>query len=432
MKSSSLALDKSEKLAGPDHSVTFGKTVLVVDDSRAQRMMLCKVMERKGYTVHEAGSGLDALEICQTSIPDLVLSDWMMPGMDGLEFCEAFRNLPRDRYGYFILLTSRSDKDDVTRAFDAGADDFLPTPVNLHELNVRVRAGERILKMEYELNDKNRIISSTLDELRAVHDSINRDLIEARKLQNSLVSERYRDTGKAEISLMLRSSGHVGGDLVGMFPIDEDRLGIYGIDVSGHGISSALMTARLAGFLTAGVPDQNIALQKLKRGHYRVRPPAETMSLLNERILSEIDTDLYFTMLLAIFDQSSGELVFSQAGHPSPVSQRENGGIETVGAGGLPVGLIETAAFDQCEARLYPGDRFLIHSDGITECSTPNGELYGEDGLNASLTCHASLCGQACLDALLNDMVKFSGTDEFDDDVSTVLLEFKAGSSIGV
>ncbi|MEM7597795.1 MAG: SpoIIE family protein phosphatase [Pseudomonadota bacterium] len=421
-----MALDKPKNLASPDNLTTLGKTVLVVDDSRAQRMMLCKVMERQGYTVHEAGSGLDALKICQSGIPDLVLSDWMMPGMDGLEFCEAFRSLPRDRYGYFILLTSRSDKEDVTRAFDAGADDFLTKPVNLHELNVRVRAGERIMTMEQELNDKNRIISSTLEELRAVHDSINRDLVEARKLQNSLVSERYRDSGKAEISLMLRSSGHVGGDLVGMFPIDDNRLGIYGIDVSGHGISSALMTARLAGFLTAGVPDQNIALRKMKNGQYRVRPPAETMSLLNERILSEIDTDLYFTMLLAICDQTSGEIVFSQAGHPSPVIQRASGSIETVGAGGLPVGLIESAEFDQCEVRLNPGDRFLIHSDGITECSTPSGDLYDDEGLNKSLTRHATLRGQACLDAILHDMVRFCGTDEFDDDVSTVLLELKA------
>ncbi|MEO0748717.1 MAG: SpoIIE family protein phosphatase [Pseudomonadota bacterium] len=400
--------------------------MLVVDDSRAQRKMVCKLMERQGYAVLEAESGLAALELCRDQIPDLVLSDWMMPGMDGFEFCEAFRQLPRDRYGYFILLTSRGDKEDVTRAFDAGADDFLTKPVNVHELGVRIRAGERIFTMEQELNDKNRIIHATLDELQSVHDGINRDLIEARKLQSSLVRDRYRDMGRAKISLMLRSSGHVGGDLVGMFPIDDDRVGIYGIDVSGHGISSALMTARLAGFLTAGVPDQNIALTKNKKGHYRPRDPKETMALLNERIINEIDTELYFTMLLAIFNQTTGELVFTQAGHPSPFVQRASGCVEIVGSGGLPVGLIETAEFDQCATTLRPGDRFLIHSDGITECSKPTGELYGDDGLSLSLARHKDVHGQTCLDALLDDMVQFSGCAEFDDDVSTVLLEFTA------
>ncbi|MEL6314990.1 MAG: SpoIIE family protein phosphatase, partial [Pseudomonadota bacterium] len=70
------------------------------------------------------------------------------------------------------------------------------------------------------------------------------------------------------------------------------------------------------------------------------------------------------------------------------------------------------------------GDRFLIHSDGITECSKPTGELYGDDGLNLSLARHKDVHGQTCLDALLDDMVQFSGCAEFDDDVSTVLLEF--------
>ena len=114
--------------------------------------------------------------------------------------------------------------------------------------------------MERELIDKNRLIASTLEELQKLYDSLDSDLIEARKLQQSLVSDRYRDLGVADVSLLLRSSGHVGGDLVGMFPVGESRIGLYGIDVSGHGISSALMTARLAGYLSASAPDQNIAL----------------------------------------------------------------------------------------------------------------------------------------------------------------------------
>ncbi|MEO0369905.1 MAG: SpoIIE family protein phosphatase [Pseudomonadota bacterium] len=422
-----MALDRSENLGAPDHARTHGKTVLVVDDSRAQRMMVCKLMEKQGYSVRQAGSGLEALELCKTKIPDLVISDWMMPGMDGLEFCEAFRALPRDRYGYFILLTSRGEKADVTRAYDAGADDFLTKPVNQHELAVRIRAGERIMTLEHELNDKNRLIRSTLDELQVAHDSINNDLVEARKLQESLVRERYRDTGNAEISLLLRSSGHIGGDLVGMFHIDDDCVGIYGIDVAGHGISSALMTARLAGFLTDGVPDQNIALKKMKKGHYVPRDPAETMALLNERIINEIDTDLYFTMLLGLFNQVTGELVFTQAGHPNPFIQRSSGCVEIVGVGGLPVGLIDGADYQTSEVMLNPGDRFLIHSDGITECAKPNGDLFDEDGLKLSLLRHAQRRGQECIEGIIHDMTAFSGRTEYDDDVSTVLLEFKAG-----
>jgi sigma-B regulation protein RsbU (phosphoserine phosphatase) len=249
------------------------RRVLVVDDSRAQRRILTASLQRWGFDVREAESGAAALDICAGYVPDLVLSDWMMPGMTGLEFCRAFRGMPREAYGYFILLTSKSDKDEVALGLDAGADDFLTKPVNAAELRARIAAGARILQMERELTEKNRLITSTLDELQSLYDSLDSDLIEAKKLQQSLVSERYRDFGTAEVSLLLQSAGHVGGDLVGMFPISEGRIGLYGIDVSGHGISSALMTARLAGYLSSSVPEQNLALQKTRRGGFAPRPP---------------------------------------------------------------------------------------------------------------------------------------------------------------
>ncbi|MGB0904417.1 MAG: response regulator, partial [Mangrovicoccus sp.] len=79
--------------------------VLVVDDSRMQRRILGASLTQMGYDVVEAASGEEALAMCQERHFELVLSDWMMPGMDGLEFCQEFRKLDRDEYGYFILLT---------------------------------------------------------------------------------------------------------------------------------------------------------------------------------------------------------------------------------------------------------------------------------------------------------------------------------------
>ena len=195
------------------------RRVLVVDDSRLQRRILTASLQRWGFEVQEAESGDDALELCRDNPPDLVMSDWMMPGLSGLEFCKEFRQMPRDHYGYFILFTSKSDKDEMALGLDAGADGFLTKPVNAAELRARISAGARILRMERELTEKNRLIKTTLDELQTLYDLLDSNLIEAKKLQQSLVSERYRDFGPAEVSLMLHSAGHVGGDLGGMFPI---------------------------------------------------------------------------------------------------------------------------------------------------------------------------------------------------------------------
>ena len=192
--------------------------------------------------------------------PDIVISDWVMPGLSGLDFCQALRAQKHENYIYFILLTSKTESAEIAHGLDGGADDFLTKPVTGDELRARISAGERIIRMEREVTEKNRLLTETLTELRAINEAVNRDLTEARKLQQSLVRDRFRDFGRAQVSLMLRPSGHIGGDLVGFFAIDTARFGVYSLDVSGHGITSALMTARLAGYLSGGSPEQNIAL----------------------------------------------------------------------------------------------------------------------------------------------------------------------------
>ena len=129
------------------------RRIVVVDDSPLQLKIMSAMLERRGYEVWQAESAEDALKLCEDIHPDAVLSDWMMPGMDGLEFCRRFREMPRESYGYFILLTSKSEKGEIARGLDAGADDFLTKPVNADELLARIKAGARILTMERRLSE---------------------------------------------------------------------------------------------------------------------------------------------------------------------------------------------------------------------------------------------------------------------------------------
>lgn len=398
---------------------------MVVDDSKLQRRILGASLRKWGFNVVEAASGREALEKCKDRLPDLVLSDWVMPGMSGLQFCREFRALSETQYGYFILLTSKSEKAEVAKGLDSGADDFLSKPVDVDELRARIAAGERILEMQRELTDKNRIITDTLDELRRVYDLLDKDLLEAKKLQQSLIRERTRDFASGKLSLMLRSSGHVGGDLVGFFPIGDDKLGLFGIDVSGHGISSALMTARLAGYLSATVPDQNVALTRNADGSYAMRPPNQVISELNNLVLTEMETEHYFTLLLAEVDLNTGHVLMCQAGHPHPVVQRCDGRIEQNGLGGFPVGLLADIVYDQFEIYLSPGDRLLILSDGVTECPNPDGTMLDEDGLSDMLTGLHHVSGPPLLEAILWQLSDFAGDADFPDDVSGILFEFR-------
>ncbi|MEX5727989.1 sigma-B regulation protein RsbU (phosphoserine phosphatase) [Rhodovulum iodosum] len=403
-----------------------GRDVLLVDDSRMQRRILRASLERWGFRVAEAGEGEEALEICRSRSIDIVISDWMMPGMSGLEFCQAFRRLPRAGYGYFILLTSKSETGEVVHGLEGGADDFLTKPVNASELRARLSAGERILGMERELTEKNRLLGAAFSEISTLYDALNRDLQQARKLQQSLVPAPVQRIAGSQVSLMLRPSGHVGGDLVGAFAAGAGHLCLFCIDVSGHGVTSALMTARLAGLLSEGAPERNIALVPDGRGGHGPRPPAAVAAALNQLLLQEIESDTYLTLLLAVVDLGSGAVAFVQAGHPHPAIHRADGRVEMIGAGGLPVGLIEGASFEDAQAQLAPGDRLLIVSDGVTECADASGRQLSEDGLARLMDQAGRSGGPAYLDTMLEGLRDHAEGADLSDDVSAVLFEYRA------
>ncbi|WP_299639176.1 fused response regulator/phosphatase [uncultured Ruegeria sp.] len=402
------------------------RKVLVVDDSRLQRRILVASLRKWGFEVVEAETGDAALAHCLDDPPDLVLSDWVMPGMSGLEFCNAFRALDTDQYCYFILLTSKSEKQEVARGLDAGADDFLIKPLEADELRARISAGARILDMQRELSQKNRLIESALEELRLAHDAIDKDLIQARKIQESLVPEFTRSFGKSRISLLLKPCGHIGGDLVGMFSPGVNRLGFYSIDVSGHGITSAMMTARLGGYLSSKHFDQNVALEKRFNKFYALLPPEDVASMLNSRLMADEGIEEYFTMVYAIVDLRNGHLKMVQAGHPHPLLLRQDGSTEFLGDGGLPIGLIEDASFQQIEAHMKPGDKLLVYSDGFTECQLAEGGLLEEDGLRKMAQhCISAKGGSEFLDDMFWRLTQeISPKDSIGDDVSAVFFEY--------
>lgn len=406
-------------------SGTRPRRVLVVDDSAAQRRVLTLALRQSGYEVTEAGSGAEAWELCRNGSFEIILSDWVMPGMTGPELCRRLRALPRDGYGYFILLTSKSDKAEVADGLNGGADDFLSKPVNPAELRARMRAGERILSMHDELVEKNRMIGSTLDKLQDIYDSLDRDLIEARKLQQTLFRDRQRDFGQGTVTILMRQSGHVGGDLVGCLSPSPRHLSFYSIDVAGHGVTSAMMTARLAGLLAGASSD----VGGLSLGQRDRWPPEVFAARLNRMMIEDMRVDTYFTLALAEVDLETGKVVLVQAGHPHPAILRADGTVEFLGSGGLPIGLIPDARFERVEASLQSGDRLFLFSDGVTECADPSGREFGEDGLADSLARAARLDGEAFLDALVEDLKAFSGAAQFRDDVSGVLFDYRGPAS---
>ena len=402
------------------------RRVLVVDDSELQRRIVSASLRRWGLEVIEADSAELALDICRARRPDLVLSDWMMPGMSGLDFCRAFRDLPAQDYGYFILLSAKREKVEVAEGLDAGADDFLTKPVSPNELRARIAAGDRIVAMQRELAEKNAMIGDTLARLQEVYNSIDRDLKQARKIQQSMIPQRMKRFGASEVSLLLKPCGHIGGDMVGMFAADERHIAIYSMDVSGHGITSAMMSARIGGYLSPTYADQNLGLRRGPDGAFILRPPVEVVETLNARLMADAGIDEYFTIAYATIDLDTGEVRLVQAGHPHPLILRADGTEQFIGEGGLPVGLLEEARYVEYRARLEQGDKLLLYSDGFTEFRLGSGDMLNREGVIGLIDRSGrGQSGQEFLEDLFWNLTALMPPNAaMEDDVSATLFEY--------
>ncbi|MEM6679123.1 MAG: SpoIIE family protein phosphatase [Pseudomonadota bacterium] len=342
--------------------------VLVVDDSPTQRLLISAQLRGWGYKVTQAGDGMAALETLSQQPHDIVLSDWMMPGLDGPTLCSAIRERTADRYVYLVLLTSRGRPDDVSAGLNAGADDFLSKPFAAAELSARLAAGARVIAMERRLAAQKKATEKALAKLDALYRAVDADLQAAAVLQREQLPPPSAEINGFNIATYCRFHGHVGGDHIGFFPIGEQGVGIFSIDVAGHGVASALLAIRLAQFMSGTAPDENIAIELGQDGQPRPRPPEEVIADLNARCHVSLNHDIYFTMAYGVIDRLSGRVCLSQAGHSPAARLARDGSVRfsEIGAG-PPVGLLDDAVFTSGTFTLEPGERLILYTDGVTE-----------------------------------------------------------------
>src|SRR5574337_2228366 len=192
--------------------------ILIVDDDVDMRRLLLRTLQRWGYDVVPAADGVEAWEHLQDESISFVITDWIMPKLDGLGLCRRIREARFARYIYIILLTAKNSKDELIKGMEAGADDFLIKPFNAGELKVRIRAGERIVKLESNLEEQNK-------KLQEAYSRIRKDLDAAVTMQRSLLPSHALVVTGYRIEWMFAPCQFVAGDSFNVFQLNQHHMG---------------------------------------------------------------------------------------------------------------------------------------------------------------------------------------------------------------
>lgn len=401
--------------------------ILVAEDERITRVTLVRQLEALGHTVTACEDGQAAWEAFTAAVNpkdpsscfDAVLTDWEMPRLSGLELIQQIRKADLPSYVYVILLTSRSNKEDVVSGIESGADDYISKPFDREELRVRILAGERVVRLERTLKQRN-------DALQAADERIRHDLRAAARVQRAMLPRGVVETPRVRTAWRYVPTDELAGDAIGLDLIDDRFLISYVLDVSGHGVPAALLSVTAMhglspssagmGALKAGLTEEAIGYGQLT---------ATLIAEMNRRFSATDNDGRFLTMVLCVLDTHTGRLCFTRAAHPVPILLRAGKSVEVDETGGMPLAVFEEAEYEEVHLQLQPGDRLILHSDGIFEQLGPKQDVqYGIPRFEELLKRHAAATGDEVLDTVVEDLTRWAGTKSFGDDVSIVCVDW--------
>ena len=324
--------------------------ILIVEDNPASLEIMQVRLEASDYRVITATDGEEGLAKAQSSLPDLILLDLMMPKMDGLEVCRRLKNNDRLPFMPIIMVTAKTDTKDVIAGLEAGGDEYLTKPVDHGSLVARVKSMLRIKELH--------------DTVIAQSTQLENQLKTASKIQTLFWPELPAPEGGIRTWAVSQPASYVGGDFYDAIILPDKSVLAYVADVSGKGVPAALIMAAVSTKIRAEASlQQNLNL---------------ILRAVNGSMYELASTEGYFaTMLLLKYWPRMRKIEMIRAGHINPVLVSPTGVREISGLKGVSLGVMEEVDYELAELVLEPGESLLLFSDGVTEAENERVEQFG-------------------------------------------------------
>ncbi|MDY0042833.1 MAG: PP2C family protein-serine/threonine phosphatase [Desulforhabdus sp.] len=278
----------------------------------------------------------------------------------------------------------------------------------LKQLVLKYSAAEReLVRLNSELLDKQR--------------RLDQDLKAAAGIQHALLPVTLPETNNLQVAWKFIPCEQIGGDIFNVFPLDSDHVALYMLDVSGHGVPSALVTVSVSQALQ---PDGGYVLKKHGSGQSvdRIVSPKELLAALDEQYPLE-RFDMFFSMIYGIVNIRQGYLIHANAGHPPAILLNPERGVEVIDADGPIIGM-GGIPFEEARTEIARGDKVLFYTDGIIEYENPREGFYGKERFYDLLQESKRQPITAIMDKIIDSVLEFGDHTPPQDDISLLGFEY--------
>jgi phosphoserine phosphatase RsbU/P len=314
-----------------------------------------------------------------------------------------------------IFISALTEELDKVKAFAMGGVDYLTKPFQMEELHARVETHLKLRRLQVELEEANA-------RLADVNGRMSRDLKAAAKIQETFMPREVSRVPGLVCAWIYQPCDELAGDGLHIIPFGDDKVGLYVLDVSGHGVASALLSVTLSRLLSPPPDPSSILTRTAESGdRLEIVSPAEVAAHLNRLFPFDPATEQLTTMVYGILDVGTGEFRYISAGHPGPVHLPYGAEPVILESEGFPIGLTDEI-YEERSVQLAAGDRLYIYSDGIPEAMDAEGIQFGDARLLEAIRGGRSRPLQDSVSQLVDEIAKWQGTERPRDDVSIVAV----------
>ena len=268
-------------------------------------------------------------------------------------------------------------------------------------------------------------LSAANAQLRVVNERMTRELAVAAQAQQSLLPSEIPRVAGFDFAWKFQPCSELGGDMLDIYWLDDRYIGLYLLDVSGHGVAAALLSVTLSRWLSPSSSQfKFIESKRNKSAHQQVPSPAQIITQLNSQFPMDEETGQFFTMNYGVLDTKTYEFRYVSAGHP-PLILSSDRKSEIIKSTGFPIGVVTEPEYQERILTLKPGDRLYFYSDGAIEAHNKNGEQYGVDRLLDVIAQNVNLSLEESLSLIVDKLEKWGPSRQFEDDMSLMVVEVK-------